>query len=416
MRKKLQALLLTLLIALPSVSLLTIAPSRVIAQESRVASQDTETSIFDVVQYDIVEAERPSDRIVIDESTLYSDNYVDLSEYYYEIVQDFNPPYEFMPKDNFRDLTTYIWYYIFYDTSQELEMLAPINISTDLLDIFELDNLLAALYTDITFKNQHGFLYNVTDDLIEAYHLRDDYFVPAMMADVKAIMLKAEDLMASADPSDYSYDSSLQYYEDIQYEYEVFERRYNNMLTEDDPVIEMGLTEDATDGEIAQANLAMIEEYLQPIPDNLKRRLHYIGIASAYEMPTAWNYEDIHGFANHNLEMYFIDSDEVSPGLLFHELGHVIDFSAMIYPDALREDYNLLSLSPEWEEVFEAEWNEPDSYYAQAGEAFAQGFGAYALMYYHDLSMDDVRYVGSGLEGRPLTEAYFEELFQELAL
>lgn len=70
MRKKLQALLLTLLIALPSVSLLTIAPSQVIAQESRVASQDTETSIFDVVQYDIVEAERPSDRIVIDESTL----------------------------------------------------------------------------------------------------------------------------------------------------------------------------------------------------------------------------------------------------------------------------------------------------------------------------------------------------------
>lgn len=417
MKQKVLALLAALMMfssAAPLAVPLVTAQEIAISSPEDIMSSDTATSVFPTVEFEVVEAELPSEQIQIDEATIYSDEYFDLTEYYDGIVMNNEGVYDYLPKDNFRDVTTHSDSYLYYTNPETLEIVLPINLSTDLLDIFNVDSLMTGIWVDMFFKNKRVYNYLYTDDLFEAYEL-NIVFTPEMLADMKANYSRALDIVANVPETDPYYSFAVDRLEDIESEYENFEQRYNKAMLEDTS-IEIEYSDEAVQNEESEESITVIEEALAPIPDHLKIRIPYVGIVSSYELPASWNYEPIDAFATPNLEMFFTDDHVVSPGLVYHELGHIVDFSMMLYEDASMETYLLPSLTDEWRDIFQAEWAEEGSYYNQEGESFAQAFGAYAIEYYQGTTMEEAGYDGYGLDGRPLSRAYFEQLFIDLEL
>lgn len=397
---------------------LTAVSAQVVETElaNQILNSDTDASVFDTVAYEIVDAELPSDRIVVDPASIYSENHLDLSEYYSEIVDQGLPAYHYLPSDNFRDITTYASAYLYYADVKSVEIIAPINNRVELLDIFPLDQLIANLFYDVDFKNQQSYKMKLTDDLKEAYDLTVVY-TPAMMADVKANVMRAEDIMANSgvSESDYSYTAAQDFMDQLYEAYDIFEKRYNNAVLAR-PEIEFIYSEEAEESAETEETMVLLEESMEYVPDHLKQRMHTVRIVAMSELPPSWDYSPIDAYATSNLDMHFSDFEVPSQGLVYHELGHVLDYATSIPEDVMHENIYSLSTSPEWEAVHNAEWAEEGSYYNSITESFAQAFGAYATEYYTGQTMEEVGYTEAGLESRPESRAFMEQVFKDFEL
>ena len=154
-----------------------------------------------------------------------------------------------------------------------------------------------------------------------------------------------------------------------------------------------------------------IEQVLNTIPTSLKSLIQSVTIVPQSDMPNSWNgTSTIAAYATGRFELFFSQDTVANLGLIYHELGHLVDFSTVLYDQTLNNSTQL-SKTAEWQTIFNNEWNQAGSYYATELEAFGQAYGAYALNKYHNMSMNEVGYVGYGLEGRPETTTYFEKLF-----
>lgn len=373
---------------------------------------DTDSSNFHQVDYTIVDAELPSDRIVIDLDTLTSDTLYDLSEHYTHIVTNHGTIYEVMDKDNFRDATTYVSSYLYYAGDSRVEVLVPANMTPDMLAHFNASALINNLAYDIQFKADHMFNQEYTQDLYEVSELYQVY-TPAMLADVKANKVRAERILAALEPGTQAYQDAELALANLNANYYSFITRYNNALTEGD-LLTVEYSEDATVNGRTEKMKSTIEQVLNTIPTSLKSLIQSVTIVPQSDMPNSWNgTSTIAAYATGRFELFFSQDTVANLGLIYHELGHLVDFSTVLYDQTLNNSTQL-SKTAEWQTIFNNEWNQAGSYYATELEAFGQAYGAYALNKYHNMSMNEVGYVGYGLEGRPETTTYFENLFSRL--
>lgn len=424
MKKAFKRWALWTIIVLTSLSTLSpvLSPSLESASAQVTSSQTTNQSLdienqsseFPTVSYREEQAKLPSDGIVVDPDTLFSDQTLSLDQYYDEIVTQQQPPYSYQPKDYIRDLTTYTTLYIYYQQASEVEVLAPINLAPGQYEFFDNLQLANGNLWDILFKTRRVYHNALTDDIYEAFNLPNLY-TPAMMADVTADKMRIDYILEQTDPDDPYYDQIEEVAELAEQSYTHFANHYNKQaLDQVEPYY--GLSDKVQASDLTDEIQATIEEALEPVPDHVKEKIGYIGIVARDELITSWNYSRIDAFATPEMNLFFCEDNPLSFGLFYHELGHIIDYASQIYENASSENYQSFSNSDEFIKVFEAEWDEEGSYYQTLVEAFAQGFGSYALEYYKDESMDEIGFKGYGLEGRPLTRAYFEQLFQDLDL
>ncbi|UUX33692.1 hypothetical protein [Fundicoccus culcitae] len=368
---------------------------------------DTSSSQIPTVSYTIVEGEKPSDRIQLDEATIYSDQLT-------PATQNFDAYFtnDKVDLQTFRDKSTFLQYYWSYgDGSQEI--IAPINVTADLIGDFTIVDLLQSQASDLQHKVNYDFVYDFTDDLTELYYLNEG-LPNEVLADAKADVIRAEDIFSYTSEADTDYAAASELMDQIYANYQVLENRYNNGFPEY-ASISYSLTDDVEYADQAQANMDLAQEVVATLPEAITSRIsNFYGAPASYFSGIAPGF-DIHGYATHNNEIFLIDSDPVDNGLVYHEIGHIFDFQSYAYLDLSLEEYMSFSNSPEWLAILDAEWQgDDDYYYKTAIESFAQGFAGYVLQEIEGTQLSDLGYVDTDIADRPMTFEYFENLFAEL--
>ncbi|XJS10627.1 hypothetical protein ACF3NG_11025 [Aerococcaceae bacterium WGS1372] len=373
---------------------------------------DTETTAYPHSEYSIIEAELPSDQVEIHEDTLFSQ---DELLAFAQTDQLYDYPYFNGELDTFRDLATYINAYLYYSSDlSEHYLVAPMNMTDDIVNFFSYSNLIETQAHDIDHKLRQVYFNEMTDDLIERYQLKA-YIPTSIYADAKASMLRAEELYIQIDSTDSDYGLATKALEDARDAFRILTARYNNGQASDMVTINLYVSEELQDDETLEANVETIEEVIHTLPSDVLRRLSHIYILSSLEMPASEvSGFNLHGLAWDNGEVYYIGDEIIYKNLVYHEIGHVVDFASHALMDWTNGEMDAFSTQEDWEEIFEAEWADEASYYNSTLESFAEGFGVYALEYFLGESPDPTAYPNSSLEDRPLTQAYFEELFEAL--
>ena len=380
--------------------------------DSILDSIDTETTVYPHSDYTIVEADLPSDQVEIDEATLFSED--DLLPF---SVTDqlYDYPYFNGMRDSFRDQATYINLYLYYsDALSDHYLVGPMNMNSDVMSIFQISDLIFAQTYDIDHKLRQIYFDGLTDELMERYQLKA-YIPTSIYADSKASMLRAEALYQQIDSSDSDYDLATDAIEDARETFHILTTRYNNGMTKDKVTINLYVSEEVEDGETLQANIASIDEAIHSLPADVLRRLSNIYLLASWEMPASETPGfTLHGLAKDNGTLYYVGDELIYKNLVYHEVGHVVDFASHALIDWVNSERDSFSNQEDWTEIFEAEWADPESYYNSTLESFAEGFGVYALEYFLGESPDLDAYPNSSLENRPLTRDYFENLFETL--
>lgn len=381
-------------------------------EDSILDTIDTETTIYPHSEYFLVEAEVPSDRIEINEDTLYSQN--DLLPFA-DTSQQYSFPYFNAYRDSFRDMATYVDYYLYYSSDlNDHYLVPPMNITDEVSSIANLGDLIIIQGTDISHKLRQYYFADATDDLLERYELKQ-YIPTSIYADAKASMLRAEDLYSQMDSSDSDYDFITERMDEMREDFKILTARYNNGQFEDHVVINVYVSEELEDNETLQANLDAVEEAVQSLPSDFLRRLSNIYMLDSWEMPTSEVAGfTLHGFAMDDGTVYYVGDEIIYKNLVYHEFGHTLDFATSALVDWDENVTDSLSSQEDWQAIFEEEWADEDSYYHSTTESFAEGFGVYALEYFLGETPDLSAYPDSSLEDRPQTRAYFEELFETL--
>lgn len=101
---------------------------------------DTESTMYPTIKFEIVDAELPADRIVVDEASLYSDERLFVEAPGREEVYYHN----FTEPTTYRDYSTWLMYYVIYDNG-DMEMLHSINFTEEI----------GELYDELAFLNAH---------------------------------------------------------------------------------------------------------------------------------------------------------------------------------------------------------------------------------------------------------------------
>lgn len=370
---------------------------------------DTSTSMIPTVSYTLVDAEKPSDRIQLDESTIYSDQLTpatqNLDAYFTNDKVDLQ---------TFRDKSTFLQYYWNYsDGSQEI--IAPINVTTDLIGDFTIKDLVQSQASDIQHKVNYDFVVDFTDDLSELYYLSQGV-ATEVLADAKADVYRAEVLFAEMDESDPDYDATVEIMNTLMTNYQALEDRYNSAFPEY-ATIGYSLTEDVENPDQAQENIDLAVEVVATLPEEIASRItNFYGAPASYFANIAPGF-DIHGYATHSNEIFLIDTDPVDKALIYHEIGHIFDFQSTAYLDLNIEEYISFSNSEEWLAILDAEWQGDDGYYYKTPlESFAQGFAGYVVQELEGVQLSDYGYVDTDIANRPMTLEYFENLFADLGI
>lgn len=371
--------------------------------------QDYDSSEFDTVQYELIEAELPSDRVVVDEDSIISYNFVRHDEYFSNIDDNNFVLYNSFDFQTFRDISTYLTLFRYWD-SGEVEVLAPINYSEELFDIFTPYTLVYHLLNDVLVKSNRYFTQHLAETPAEAFAI-SNYYTPAMLADAQADVMRAEYIYNMASASEQAELDELM--ETFYIEYDKFEQIYNQALTEE-PMIEYITSEKVVVDDEIQEKMDKVEEYLSYFPDDILNLLSRIYFVAPEEMPSGWDGTDLAAYASHQREIYFDVSEEITPWLVFHELGHVIDFSGFLPLGTADDDYLLFSLDEDWLAIHEEEWDIDGSYYQDPVESFAQSFSAVAYEYFLDEVLDPNG--TDGISNRPLSTEYMWEFFEWLEI
>lgn len=372
---------------------------------------DTETTVYPQSDYTIVDAELPSEQIEIDTETLFStDELLPFAQ-----TEELYPFTHFNAyKEHFRDIATYVSYYIYYSSSlTDHYLVAPMNIVDEVIDLFSYSDLIAIQRLDINHKLRQIYFNEYTDDLIERYELKE--VIPqTIYADAKASMLRAEELYSQVDPQSSDYELATETIEMAREEFSILTNKYNNGYLEN-PIINYYVSEELEDNDVLEENIAAIQEVVDTLPSELKRRLSNIYLLAEYEMPASSTPGfSLHGFAKDDGTVYFVGDEIIYKNLIYHEFGHTLDFASYALLDWDEETEDSWSTQDDWQAIFEKEWADEESYYNSTIESFAEGFGVYALKYFLDEDPDLEAYPDSSLEERPETVAYFEQLFEEL--
>lgn len=380
--------------------------------DSSLVTMDTETTVYPHSEYFLVEAELPSDQVEINEDTLFNEG--DLLPF---AVTDqlYDYPYFNGERGSFRDQATYINLYLYYsDALSDHYLVGPMDMNADVMGIFQISDLIMTQTYDIDHKLRQIYFDQLTDDLIERYELKA-YIPTAVYADAKASMLRAEILYQQIDSSNNDYDLATTALEDAREAFHILTARYNNGMMEDKVTINLYVSQEVEEGESLEANVASIDEAIHSLPADVLRRLSNIYLLASWEMPASETLGfTLHGLARDNGTLFYVGDELIYKNLVYHEVGHLVDFASHALTDWVNSEMDSLSTQEDWVQIFEAEWADPDSYYNSTLESFAEGFGVYALEYFLDESPDLDAYPDSSLEDRPMTREYFANLFETL--
>ncbi|MGX7077938.1 hypothetical protein [Globicatella sp. HMSC072A10] len=368
---------------------------------------DLYESIYPQVEFEIGEGESIHDRIILNEDTLFAS--VDDALYVSNPGSNFEFVNEITGGKSYRDLSTFAWLYLIYDNG-DMQIVSPAVASTDLLDTFSLEELVEAQYQDINFKLHGSYLNHYTDDIYEMYHYTKN-FSPQIIADAYADIRRAE-ILQEQDPSNPRIQEIL---DDMYDSYNLLVERYDMSVSEDkDPYFEYfeGVEESSELGE----RESVIVEAFHKLPLDFQQRLARFGYMTHADINNIIDVGDfdLSAMAYPAREIHFSEEYEIEPVIIYHEMGHIIDYSSRVYKDPALEEYKSFSDSDEWMSIHQAEWEEEGSYYNDPSESFAQGFAAYWIKKIEGTETSDYGYENTDIADRPETEAYFEDLFAKL--
>lgn len=370
---------------------------------------DTESTMYPTIKFEIVDAELPADRIVVDEASLYSDERLFVEAPGREEVYYHN----FTEPTTYRDYSTWLMYYVIYDNG-DMEMLHSINFTEEIGELYDELAFLNAHKEELLHKVTNDFVWPYAEDIDHLYELQAQ-FAPQLIADAKAAMMRAEAVYASISEDDPMYSSATDTIEQMKVGYSALMQRYNNRYSET-PSFNFFKSEELTDEAAADELIAMVEEVILTLPDDVQRRLSDFYFVPKWEITAVMEDSFIDAYAQPTGVIYFgddITTDDI--GLVYHEIAHIIDFEAYAPKSLEYEEFIRFSTNPEWQEIHEAEWVKPDEtdyYYNDPIESFAQAFAGYTLEKYQGMQMSDVGYVDEDIADRPLSKAYFDAFFE----
>lgn len=374
---------------------------------------DTESTMYPTVSFDIVEAELPADRIVVDESTLYSDKLLFIESPGREEVYSHN----FTNPTTYRDYSAWPMYYLVYDNG-DMEMLHSINFTEKISDYYDVLAFLNAHKEELLHKVSNDFFWPFADDIDHLYELQGQ-FAPQMIADAKAAMIRAEAVYETIGEDDPYHYSATEIIEEMRVAYDALMQRYNNMYLAT-PAFNYYKSEDLYDETTADELIASVEEVVATLPEALQRRLSNFYFVPKYEVTYVMEDSFIDAYAMPTGVIYF--GDDIEPdqkGLIYHEIAHIIDFNSYSPTSLEYEAFTRYSTNPDWQEIHDAEWyNADDSeyYYNDPVESFAQAFAGYTLEKYMGMQMSELGYLDEDIANRPLSKAYFDDFFERHGL
>lgn len=405
---------------------------------------DTESTQFPTVSYDIIDANLPADRVRIDVSTLFSDDWVIVDpegkeETYYQ---------NYMDLESYRDYSVWPMYILNYD-SGEVGILAPINMTEDLYEVYSIVDFLNGHNEDMYHKLISDYMHPFTDDLDQVYHLAKG-FPATIFADGKANFLRAEALYENLTEDDPNYEEATRLLEQIRFKYFVLEGRYNNACGAD-LYYDYFVYDDVEDPVRADEIVELIDTSMKNLPLDLQQRFFDIRVIRQDQLKERTERDDMFVKAYAERILYFSEEMADDPSQVYYGVGQMLDLITYMPADTNYDNYTSYSLADEWMAIHEAEWlnaeaaveestagdaevetdaeaetSEAEDSNAQAeGEtlenltddpyhSFAQSFAAYALMKYHGEEMSDYGHEGMDITDHPLSQAYFDDLFTRL--
>lgn len=366
-------------------------------------------SIYPQTNFTLVEGESIRDRIQLDEETLFAS--IDDALYVTNPGDDFVYVNDVTGATSYRDLTTFAWLYLVYDNG-DMEIVSPAVASPELTDTFSIAELVEAQYQDVIYKTNGSFLSKLTDDMYEMYNFTKT-FSPSIIADVYADIRRAE-VLQQEDPDN----AEIQDFIDLMYnEYDLLVERYDISLSEN-PELRVELLEGVEESDEMTEKSDFVLDQFALLPLDFQQRLGRFGFMTHEDINNIIEVGDfdLNGMAYPTREIHFSEEYDMEPVIIYHEMGHIIDYSSRIYRDPSLEEYQSFSQSEEWLAIHDEEWAEEGSYYDKPIESFAQGFAGYWVKEILGEELTDFGYEDTDITDRPATEAYFEELFATLGV
>lgn len=370
---------------------------------------DTESTMYPTVNFEIVEADLPADRIVVDEASLYSDERLFIEapgreETYY---------HNYTEPTTYRDYSSWLMNYLVYPNG-DMEMLHSINFTEEVAEVYDKLAFLTAHKEELLHKVSNDFVWPFADDIHQLYELQGQ-FAPQLIADAKATMMRAEAVYNSIPEDDVYYRSATEIMEEMNVGYSSLMQRYNNRYGET-PSYNFYKSDELTDEALADDVIGMVQEMIATLPEDIQRRLSDFYFVPKWEVTAVMEDSFIDAYAQPSGVIYIgdeITTDDI--GLVYHEIAHILDFDAYAPTSLEYEEFIRFSTNPEWQEIHDAEWMKPDEedyYYNDPIESFAQAFAGYTLEKYQGLQMSDIGYQDEDIADRPLSKAYFDAFFE----
>ena len=371
------------------------------------AEPDTETSIYPQVRFEVKDGNHIAEQIVIDDSSLFADKGVVAKN----VVLDKTFTSEYVDLKNYRDYITFPRYYIVSDNSS-LEVISPTVTGNKAEKFFTPLQLLDAQFQDISYKSSTAHLGHYSQDPYEIYAMSKVLPV-SFIADAKGDVMRAEIHYAKIPNADIDYIEATSLMGEIYHYYNALTGRYHNACS-DNPTVSVKVSENLEMNDNIQHSIDVINATIPTLPLDVRQRLYEIHIVPESEMANLVDGYEIEGYATTDHLIRFSDDYHLEPAIVYHEVGHIVDFSSTYYHDATLENGVGFSNTPEWLSVHNEEWNVEGSYYSVPIESFAQGFAAYMTERVHGVQLSDYGYEDNDIADRPRTRAYFDALFERL--
>lgn len=373
---------------------------------------DTESTMYPTVSYELVEADRPSDRVQIDESTIYSDELVVA----HGIEEEEQYTHNYTDPQTYRDYSYWPMYYLTYENG-DYEVLAPINMSENMTQYYTVVDFLSAQSEDLSHKLLSDFVHALSEDPIEIYHLTKGY-APSILADAKGNLLRSEDYFSMVSADDPLYAQAEEILEEVRYKYHLLEGRYNNACGET-LAYDFIIDEEVEDPARSEELLTLIEETLATLPTDLKERLFEVKIVPQWKVDQVMERSDIKAYATPERQLHFSEKMYDDPALIYHEVAHILDFSVHVPTSLDYEEFTRFSTSDEWLAIHEGEWldaEDAEFYYNDSIESFAQAFAGVMMERVQGIQLSEENYVNTDIADRPMSQEYFDNLFETLGL
>ncbi|MCW6664744.1 hypothetical protein NHG32_03500 [Aerococcaceae bacterium NML191219] len=370
---------------------------------------DTLASIYPQIEFEIVEADNVLDSIVIKPETLLSslparaENVTTIPKFTSDFVHN----------QTYRDFSTFSLFYI-KNGDRSVDIISPVVGLGKAEDFFTPLNFIEAQAQDIGFKLEASFLRHYTQNPYEMYAISKNMPI-SLIADAKGDWKRAKHFLSLIPENHPDYTRAAELTAQIEEDLRLIASRYTN-ATSPDPQTPVRLHPDSEGNENAHRTKELIERTLQTLPLDVRQRIAEIQVIPSDIITGIAGDSSIQGYAFTDHVIKFSDAYDMEPGLIYHEVGHIVDFSSYIYNDASLEEHIGFSNTPEWLAVHEKEWNIEGSYYGIPLESFAQAFAGYMLERVEGVQLSAYGYVDTDLADRPETRAYFDKLFEKLGL